>query len=712
MKARLKVEGFEEKVVPAVAIDSGYEAHAWVLINTLRQDPPAFADDLQGLINNTVNSAFGFSKSDPVIADLRALKAGGSQANYAAALDLMRGTTPRGPLAWDELLEDRAGGHNEWMKDHGFSHTGQTGGPSLPGYTATPGTADTYGYPDGRYSAWGENIGYGAGQYRNTATAHGAGTISLSGLQQRAAFLDTIGYVLELYSGSLGHLQTLLRSDVGSGSRFNVIGLDIDLYEAAPYEPIDGVPEAGVSTHRTALYRPNGTGGFVAGVVYSDANGNGFYDAGEGANLTVDVRDSAGAGFTDTLTAADRGAFSEFLPNGTYTLTVSSGGAPIAVRTLTVNNSNAWAEVDAVAPQPPAKPVVTGPSGTQTTLRPTVAWGAVGSATGYQVRVDNVTTGATNILPGATTANLAWAPPADLVSGQSYRVMVRAIAGVTPGDWSDPVAFAVARPNPTGPSTGVANLRPAFTWSAITGADGYEVRLDDVTGKKNNLFPRTVVSGPTWTPPADLVSGRMYRWMVRAVNDAGAGVWTPAATFAVGRPAVNFPGDVATLRPTATWSPVAGAASYRVVLNDLTTGRLNLFPTARVTGTSWTPPADLVSGRTYQVAVRAMNAADVGARSAGVTFVLARPTPSAPFGETGDRTPTFDWTAITGAAAYRIRVDDLTTGRTNVRTGTVTGLSWTVGTDLVAGHRYRWYVTAVNDAGLGARSAGHDFRIV
>ena len=106
MKANLKVEGFEEKVVPAVAIDSGYEAYAWVLINTLRDNPSAFADNLQGLINNSVDSAFGFPKTDPVIADLRVMKNGGSQANYAAALDMMRahadraarlGRTPGGP---------------------------------------------------------------------------------------------------------------------------------------------------------------------------------------------------------------------------------------------------------------------------------------------------------------------------------------------------------------------------------------------------------------------------------------------------------------------------------------------------------------------------------------------------------------------------------------------------------------------------------------
>src|SRR5262249_21677549 len=147
-------------------------------------------------------------------------------------------------------------------------------------------------------------------------------------------------------------------------------------------------------------------------------------------------------------------------------------------------------------------------------------------------------------------------------------------------------------------------------------------------------------------------------------------------------------------------------------VNDLTTGQANLFPTAQVTGTSWTPPADLVSGRTYQVQVRALNAGGLAVKSDPVTFTLARPTPNGPAGGVSAATPTFDWTAITGATSYRVRVDDLTTGVTNVRTATVNGLTWTPGADLKAGHRYRWYVTALNGAGLGRLSVSRDFRVV
>src|SRR6476660_1058806 len=112
MKTVLRVEEFEDRVVPTIAIDSAPEAYAWVLVNTLRQNPAAFADNIQGLVNGSVNSAFGVGKTAPVVSDLKAMvNRATSPANYVAPLALMRATPAAGPLAWDETLEHRAGTH-------------------------------------------------------------------------------------------------------------------------------------------------------------------------------------------------------------------------------------------------------------------------------------------------------------------------------------------------------------------------------------------------------------------------------------------------------------------------------------------------------------------------------------------------------------------------------------------------------------------------
>jgi len=91
MKTVLRVEEFEDRVVPTIAIDSAPEAYSWVLVNTLRQNPAAFANNLQGLVNGTVSSAFGLNSTDPVITDLKGMiNAASFPANYAASLNLMR----------------------------------------------------------------------------------------------------------------------------------------------------------------------------------------------------------------------------------------------------------------------------------------------------------------------------------------------------------------------------------------------------------------------------------------------------------------------------------------------------------------------------------------------------------------------------------------------------------------------------------------------
>ena len=58
MKTVLRVQEFEGRLTPAVTIDSAHETYAWALINHLRQNPTAFANNVQGLVNGTVNAAF------------------------------------------------------------------------------------------------------------------------------------------------------------------------------------------------------------------------------------------------------------------------------------------------------------------------------------------------------------------------------------------------------------------------------------------------------------------------------------------------------------------------------------------------------------------------------------------------------------------------------------------------------------------------------
>lgn len=74
---------------------------------------------------------------------------------------------------------------------------------------------------------------------------------------------------------------------------------------------------------------------FVTGVIYRDANGNGFYDPTEGIEgVRIDV---AGSGFFAISSAS--GGYSVPVPgDGNYDVTFSGGSAPTRQRTITVSN--------------------------------------------------------------------------------------------------------------------------------------------------------------------------------------------------------------------------------------------------------------------------------------------------------------------------------------------------------------------------------------
>ena len=181
----------------------------------------------------------------------------------------------------------------------------------------------------------------------------------------------------------------------------------------------------------------------------------------------------------------------------------------------------------------------------------------------------------------------------------------------------------------------------------------YEVHIDDLTGKKTNLIPNLVVTGTSWELTIDLISGRTYGEQVRAINAAGAGGWGPLRGFVIGRPTLTGPATgVMSLQPTLSWNAFEGASGYEVLLHDITGKRPNLFR-ATVTGLSWAPPADLVSGGTYVWQLRALNNVGQGYWAAAGKFAVGTPVLAGPAGDAPDKTPDFGWSAVTGAATYQ-----------------------------------------------------------
>jgi hypothetical protein len=174
-------EGLEPRVLLST---SPHEIYAWSIVNEMRENPPRFADELEGLYRNTIREAHGVKASDPVWTDLRRVINDKNTAHFWEALELMRKQPRLGPLAWEDDLEQRSQDHNTWMESHCYGHSwwysnpkpgcdGKMPGLSQPGIN---GDYDRIGPEDlGTWVAdanrWAENIAYRSGRLERSASS-------------------------------------------------------------------------------------------------------------------------------------------------------------------------------------------------------------------------------------------------------------------------------------------------------------------------------------------------------------------------------------------------------------------------------------------------------------------------------------------------------------------------------------------------------------
>ncbi|HSM52392.1 MAG TPA: hypothetical protein VLA75_13410 [Thermoanaerobaculia bacterium] len=132
------------------------------------------------------------------------------------------------------------------------------------------------------------------------------------------------------------------------------------------------------------------------------------------------------------------------------------------------------------------------------------------------------------------------------VPGGQYALTVTATEAGNPGNTRDvPLALAVwepvgGAPALTFPAPGATNVavRPAFAWSAVAGAEIYELEVDDDPTFATPVYTRTV-SETGHTPLVDLPSSSVLYWRVRAGNPCGDGAFATASSFTT----VPLPGD-------------------------------------------------------------------------------------------------------------------------------------------------------------------------
>lgn len=257
----------------------------------------------------------------------------------------------------------------------------------------------------------------------------------------------------------------------------------------------------------------------------------------------------------------------------------------------------------------------------------------------------------------------------------------------------------------TGPSTINTVPRPNISWTAVDGADHYDVWISKGT-TSGAIYLRADSATNQFTPDVDLELGR-YRVWVQAVDANGTGLgWSSPRTFEVRTAGtIQQPsGRITTANPVIQWLPITGATRYDVWVDNVTTGQRQIIRNQNVTANQLTVSSPLPLGN-YRVWVRGADAASFwGFWSTPVNFTVAT-TPSnlAPANPTFQIRPTFTWSTVPGADRYDLWVRNLTTGQSQtIREQNLLSNSFRPVTNLPNGD-YAWWVRAISNAGINGQ---------
>ncbi|MFN8641665.1 MAG: hypothetical protein U0802_08425 [Candidatus Binatia bacterium] len=258
---------------------------------------------------------------------------------------------------------------------------------------------------------------------------------------------------------------------------------------------------------------------------------------------------------------------STFTPTSTPTVTPTHTPS----RTSTATRTRTLTPTRTPVPGAVGVPTITAPSAGQVigVEGVTFQWTAVASATGYDLRVQNSTTGAV-LFTGSLTGNGSTSSLVSLPNNGSYTFRVRACVGgfadancgaFAARNFGISLVAPSAAPTITFPAAAatLTSSRQTLTWTTVAGNPAlndlfYEVRLTNLVTSATELQLRTV--HPTAATDAVLRSGT-YRLQVRACQ-AGCGPYSTAVDFTVAL------GAVPTGAPTITGSTVSGGNSLTV----------------------------------------------------------------------------------------------------------------------------------------------------
>ncbi|MCY3022432.1 MAG: HYR domain-containing protein, partial [Planctomycetota bacterium] len=392
---------------------------------------------------------------------------------------------------------------------------------------------------------------------------------------------------------------------------------------------------------------------------------------------------------------------------------------------------------------PPADaPSFTAPSGKGNSTSVQVSWTAVTGATAYDLWIDSMTTGQSQVVRETQIAGTTFTPATPLPDNTSFKAWVCAKNAYGAGPWSAAQVFATGNA-PVGPTTFVPTLTaptgrynttaPEFAWSADGSGDSTfaELWVDDLTTGTSQVLHETHIVGTSFVPTTPLPDHHSFRAWVRNGNAFGLSAWSAAQDFAIPNAPLAAPTDAPVMTapsgsgnsttPTVQWNDVTDALFFDVWIDNLTSGQSQVVRNQHVADTSYAVTTPLAENSSYKAWVRAGNVFGLSPWSNAQVFATGSaptapptgaPTITAPTGTGNSIQPQFSWETVAGATLSDLWLDDLTAGTSQViREQSLSGTTFTPATPLAANHTFRAWVRGLNCFGSGPWSAAQDFAV-
>jgi len=318
--------------------------------------------------------------------------------------------------------------------------------------------------------------------------------------------------------------------------------------------------------------------------------------------------------------------------------------------------------------------------------------------------------GTTFTSAGTVTTNTTWTRPYFIINSNAAAAIVRLSATADYGSddiFVDNLNLSVLTTAPqcttitapTNASTG-ASLTPTITWNSVTGTASYILNIGTTPGGTDVMNGVNVGNVTSYTIPtaSALLYGKIYYVKVLPSNANGTATGCTEISFTtknISCPSVSAPASAATgvsTSPTFTWTAVTDATGYKLTIGTTPGGTniLNAFDVGNVT--TYALPTSLALGTKYYYTINAYNSYNSSASCTERNFTTAGcATVSVPASAaTGvSTTPTFTWSAVTGATGYKLTIGT-TSGGNNVLNafdlGNVT--SYALPTSLALGTKY------------------------